>query len=85
MTFSLFDVVSLVQDLPEEGLHSGMIGAVIEVLKDIGRELGLKVLFSLLSTMHWTKIGATQRPEWFRWMYPPEHASSREWPRRNVV
>ena len=31
MTFSLFDVVSLVQDLPEEGLHAGMIGAVIEV------------------------------------------------------
>jgi hypothetical protein len=31
MTFSLFDVVSLVQDLPVEGLHAGMIGAVIEV------------------------------------------------------
>lgn len=31
MTFSLFDVVVLTQDMPEDGLRSGMIGAVIEI------------------------------------------------------
>lgn len=31
MDFSLFDVVTLLQDLPEEGLHAGMRGAVVDV------------------------------------------------------
>lgn len=31
MPFSLFDVVTLLQDLPEQGLHAGMRGAVIDV------------------------------------------------------
>lgn len=31
MMFSLFDVVTLTQDMPEEGLYAGMIGAVIDV------------------------------------------------------
>jgi len=31
MVFSLYDVVMLLQDLPEEGLHAGMRGAVVDV------------------------------------------------------
>ena len=31
MTFSLFDVVTLMQDVPEEALRAGMVGAVIDV------------------------------------------------------
>ncbi|CAB3916803.1 DUF4926 domain-containing protein [Achromobacter denitrificans] len=29
--FSLFDVVELKEDIPDEGLYAGMVGAVIEV------------------------------------------------------
>jgi Domain of unknown function (DUF4926) len=31
MMFSLFDVVTLTQDLPDEDLRIGMVGAVIDV------------------------------------------------------
>lgn len=31
MAFSLFDVVTLLQALQEEGLHAGMRGAVVDV------------------------------------------------------
>ena len=31
MIFSLFDVVTLMQDVPEEALRAGMVGAVIDV------------------------------------------------------
>lgn len=31
MTYSLFDVVVLVEDIPEEGLLAGIKGAVIEI------------------------------------------------------
>lgn len=31
MTFLLFDVVTLMQDVPEEALRAGMVGAVIDV------------------------------------------------------
>jgi hypothetical protein len=31
MTFAIFDVVVLTQDIPEEGLRAGMKGAVVEV------------------------------------------------------
>lgn len=34
MLFSLFDVVSLVEDIPEEELKSGMIGVVIDIYTD---------------------------------------------------
>lgn len=33
MTYSLFDAVILNEDIPEEGLCAGMIGAVIEVYR----------------------------------------------------
>lgn len=31
MTLSLFDVVTLLQDLPEEGLYAGMLGTVVDL------------------------------------------------------
>jgi hypothetical protein len=31
MNFSLFDVVILANDMPNEGLHAGMKGAVIDI------------------------------------------------------
>ena len=31
MMLSLFDVVTLLQDVPEDGLSAGMVGAVIDV------------------------------------------------------
>jgi hypothetical protein len=31
MIFSLFDVVTLTEDIPEEGLRAGMTGAVVDV------------------------------------------------------
>jgi hypothetical protein len=31
MAYSLFDVVALVEDVPEDGLAVGMIGAVVDV------------------------------------------------------
>lgn len=31
MTFSLFDSVTLIQDLPDDGLRAGMVGAVVDV------------------------------------------------------
>ena len=31
MTFSLFDAVALIQDLPSEELHAGMVGAIVDV------------------------------------------------------
>lgn len=34
MLFSLFDVVLLVEDIPEEKLKSGMIGVVIDIYTD---------------------------------------------------
>ena len=33
MSFSMFDVVTLLNDIPEEGLCAGMLGAVVEVCK----------------------------------------------------
>ena len=31
MTFLLFDPVTLVQDLPDDGLRAGMVGAIVDV------------------------------------------------------
>lgn len=31
MSFSIFDVVTLLNDIPEEGLRAGMLGTVVEV------------------------------------------------------
>ena len=31
MVFSMFDVVTLVHDVPEKGLRAGMVGAVVDV------------------------------------------------------
>lgn len=31
MIFSIFDVVTLLNDIPEEGLRAGMLGTVVEV------------------------------------------------------
>lgn len=39
MTFSLFDTVVLVEDLPEHGLRAGDIGAVVELYDSDGVEV----------------------------------------------
>jgi len=31
MSFSILDVVTLLNDIPEEGVHAGMLGTVVEV------------------------------------------------------
>lgn len=33
MDFLLLDVVTLAQDIPEEGLEEGMVGAIVEVFE----------------------------------------------------
>ena len=31
MTFSLFDCVTLIQDLPDDELRAGMVGAIVDI------------------------------------------------------
>ena len=44
MSFSLFDCVTLIQDIPDDGLCAGMVGAIVDVY--INPTLAYEVEFS---------------------------------------
>lgn len=70
MSYSLFDVVVLVQDVPEDGLVAGMIGAIVDIYTEPteayevefcdpeGRTLALLAL--LPEQIHRVEAGTTQ-------------------------